>query len=452
MSTRRKPAPPGAAKRQRPPTGDHGAAKSDPARAVSVPYPVRDAARALLMVLNTPGPADGLLHAFFRQFRQMGQRDRAFIAETTFGVLRHQRCLESGLPAATPALLLLGYLARFAGWSAQRLAPFASAGDLAVLAQLKALRFETLPLAVRAELPDWVVAKLQATHAEEAILTLGQTLASQAPLDLRVNTLQTTRDDVLAQLAASGITAQPTPYSPYGVRIAARTALQKHPLFLSGHIEIQDEGSQLLCALMAPRRGERVIDFCAGAGGKTLALGMLMQSHGRIYAFDVSAARLDALGPRLRRSGLSNVHAQRIVSENDIRIKRLAGKADRVLVDAPCSGLGTLRRNPDLKRRLKESEIPELAAKQLRLLTAAARLVKPGGRLVYGTCSILAEENTGVAAAFAASHPHFAPVSCAEILATQRITLDTGDYLELSPPVHGTDGFFAAVFEHRPSP
>jgi 16S rRNA (cytosine967-C5)-methyltransferase len=200
---------------------------------------------------------------------------------------------------------------------------------------------------------------------------------------------------------------------------------------------------------VAPRRGELVVDFCAGAGGKTLALAALMQSHGRVYAYDVSASRIEKLGPRLRRSGLSNVHPQVIASENDIRIKRLAGKADRVLVDAPCSGLGTLRRNPDLKWRMRESDIAELAAKQMRLLVAASRLVKPGGRLVYATCSILDDENEAVAAAFAAAHPGFVPVPCNEILATQRIPLDTGLYLKLSPVAHGTDGFFAAVFERR---
>jgi 16S rRNA (cytosine967-C5)-methyltransferase len=410
---------------------------------------VHEAVRALGMMLQATSPADRALHAFFRAHAHLGQRERAFIAETAFGALRHRRALEAMLPDPTPHRLALGYLARFEGWSAQRLAPYVEHGDLETMAGLKATRLEDLPLAVQAELPDWVVAKLQATQDDAAILALGRALATQAPLDLRVNTLSATRDEVLAQLAADGIAAQATPYSPLGVRVPARTALQKHPLFLAGKVEVQDEGSQLLCHLVAPRRGELVVDFCAGAGGKTLALAALMQSHGRVYAYDVSASRIEKLGPRLRRSGLSNVHPQVIASENDIRIKRLAGKADRVLVDAPCSGLGTLRRNPDLKWRMRESDIAELADKQMRLLVAAARLVRPGGRLVYATCSILDDENEAVAAAFAAAHPEFVPVPCNEILATQRISVDTGLYLKLSPALHGTDGFFAAVFERR---
>ncbi len=401
------------------------------------------------MMLQATSPADRALHAFFRAHAHLGQRDRAFIAETAFGALRHRRALEAMLPDPTPHRLALGYLARFEGWSAQRLAPYVEHGDLETMAGLKATRLEDLPLAVQAELPDWVVAKLQATQDDAAILALGRALATQAPLDLRVNTVTATREEVLAQLAAEGIPAQATPQSPLGVRVPARTALQKHSLFLAGKVEVQDEGSQLLCHLVAPRRGELVVDFCAGAGGKTLALAALMQSHGRVYAYDVSASRIEKLGPRLRRSGLSNVHPQVIASENDIRIKRLAGKADRVLVDAPCSGLGTLRRNPDLKWRMRESDIAELAAKQIRLLFAASRLVKPGGRLVYATCSILDDENEAVAATFAAAHPEFVPVPCNEILATQRIPLDTGLYLKLSPVAHGTDGFFAAVFERR---
>ncbi len=421
--------------------------KGTPVAGDETRVPVHEAVRALGLMLNAASPADRALHLFFRAHAHFGQRDRAFIAETAFGALRHRRVLEALLPRATPHLLVLGFLARFEGWSAQRLAPYVEHGDLEVIAQLKGGRLEDLPLAVRAELPDWVVTKLEPTHDAEAILALGRALATQAPLDLRVNTMSATRETVLAQLAAEGISAQATPHSPLGVRVPARTALQKHPLFLTGKVEVQDEGSQLLCLLVAPRRGELVIDFCAGAGGKTLALGALMQSHGRVYAYDVSASRIEKLGPRLRRSGLSNVHPQVIDSENDIRIKRLAGKADRVLVDAPCSGLGTLRRNPDLKWRMQESDIAELAAKQTRLLAAAARLVKPGGRLVYATCSILTEENEAVADAFAAAHPEFTPVACSDVLAAQRVPLDTGPYFRLSPAVHGTDGFFAAVFE-----
>jgi 16S rRNA (cytosine967-C5)-methyltransferase len=259
--------------------------------------------------------------------------------------------------------------------------------------------------------------------------------------------LRASRDEVLRQLAAGGFTCSPTPYSPLGVRLEGRPAINRHALFTSGAVEVQDEGSQLLGFLVAPRRHDLVVDFCAGTGGKSLMLGAMMRSHGRIYAFDTSAARLARLRPRLGRSGLSNVHPHRITNENDLRVKRLAGKAERVLVDAPCSGLGTLRRNPDLKWRQTERAVEELARKQASILRAAAALLKPGGRLVYATCSFLPEENEEIVAAFLSGHPEFASVHCGRMLGQQGIALDTGEFLRLWPHLHGTDGFFAAAME-----
>ncbi|MEK6591612.1 MAG: RsmB/NOP family class I SAM-dependent RNA methyltransferase, partial [Pseudomonadota bacterium] len=279
---------------------------------------------------------------------------------------------------------------------------------------------------------------------------LGRALQQAAQLDLRVNTLRGDRDSVLGKLAADGLAARPTPYSPLGIRLRDKPALARHPLFVDGSIEVQDEGSQLLGFLVAPRRNDLVVDFCAGAGGKTLMLGAMMQSRGRVYAFDISEKRLARLKPRLKRSGLSNLHPQLLQHENDPKVKRLAGKIDRVLVDAPCSGLGTLRRNPDLKWRQSPQAIEELKVKQASILRAAARLVKPGGRLVYATCSLLREENHDIVAAFLAQHPEFSLLNCNEILQQQRISLDTGPYLQLWPQVHGTDGFFAAALQKNP--
>jgi len=251
------------------------------------------------------------------------------------------------------------------------------------------------------------------------------------------------REDALARL---GLEAAPTPYSPAGIRLKGKPPVNRHALFLDGSVEVQDEGSQLLAYLLAPRRGEMVADFCAGAGGKTLALGALMRSTGRLYAFDISPKRLAGLKPRLARSGLSNVHPQRIEGVNDARVKRLAGKIDRVLVDAPCSGLGTLRRNPDMKWRQTSEDVAELVQKQKSILAAAARLVKPGGRLVYATCSILEEENRGIVEDFLRS-AEFTLRPAGEVLEKSGIRLQTKDYLELWPHLHGTDGFFAAVLE-----
>jgi 16S rRNA (cytosine967-C5)-methyltransferase len=278
---------------------------------------------------------------------------------------------------------------------------------------------------------------------------LMESLNCAAPLDLRVNPLKATRDAVLAQFNSEGIAAAMTPISPLGLRLQGKPALQKHPLFLDGSVEVQDEGSQLLGLLLAPKRGEMVCDFCAGAGGKTLLLGALMRNSGRLYAFDTSEKRLGRMKPRLVRSGLQNVQALLIAHERDAKVKRLAGKFDRVLVDAPCSGLGTLRRNPDLKWRQTPQSVAELTQIQANILAAAARLVKTGGRLVYATCSLLVAENEDIVAAFLAAHADFHLLPAGEVLAAQHIELQMGDYLRLDTARHGADGFFAAVMERK---
>jgi len=414
---------------------------------VKISTPLLAAAEAALgHILTMTQPADAVLSGYFRAHRELGQHDRAFIAETVFGVLRRRYGLEHHTGAATPRRLLLAYLNRVQGVSLRQLEPLLGRDDAQWAAALKAApEIAPPPLHVAAELPPWLTAMLAAEMSEEEILALGRALQQAAPLDLRVNALLTTREKVLRQLVIEGINAQPTPHAPLGIRIDGNPALSRNPLFASGRIEVQDEGSQLLCYLLAPKRREMVVDFCAGAGGKTLALGVLMQSQGRLYAFDVSEARLNKFKPRLKRSGLSNVHPQLLANENDIKVKRLAGKIDRVLVDAPCSGFGTLRRNPDLKWRQSEAGIAELADKQRAILTAAAALVKPGGRLVYATCSFLRAENQDIVAAFLAAHPRFNLVPANQVLAQQHIALDTGEFLQLDPQHHGCDGFFAAV-------
>jgi 16S rRNA (cytosine967-C5)-methyltransferase len=278
-------------------------------------------------------------------------------------------------------------------------------------------------------------------------------LDQSAPLDLRVNTLTDKREDVREELALAGIRARPTPYSPWGLRVEGKPALTKLDAFARGAVEVQDEGSQLLALLTDARRGQMVVDFCAGAGGKTLALGAMMRNTGRLYAFDVSAHRLENLKPRLARSKLSNVHPAAIAHERDERIKRLAGKIDRVIVDAPCSGLGTLRRNPDLKWRQSPAALAELTAKQSAILASAARLLKPGGRIVYATCSLLRAENEEIAAAFTAANPGFRRLLVQELLesakvdAADKLCAEGGQDLRLWPHLHATDGFYAASWE-----
>lgn len=398
-------------------------------------------------VLRFTGPADVILSRYFRDHPKLGSRERNAIAEGIYAVLRNKLVYasfaESGHGSAMRRLALLG-LAETSGVEALG---GLSEDDQQWLTRTAQIDRGALPAPMRANLPKWLFDKLVARDGEEATMRLAEALNRPAPLDLRVNLLKAKREDVIAELATAPIEGEPTPYAPLGIRVKKKPALQNLPLFQSGAIEVQDEGSQLLAQIVGARRGEMVVDFCAGAGGKTLALGAAMRNTGRLYAFDVSDKRLAKLKPRLARSGLSNVHPGVIAHENDAKVKRLAAKIDRVLVDAPCSGLGTLRRNPDMKWRQTPDSVAELNAKQTAILSGAARMLKPGGRLVYATCSLLDEENEFVAAQFIATHPDFHLVPMKDILAEQKIPLEMQDYLKLTPELHQTDGFFAAVFE-----
>jgi 16S rRNA (cytosine967-C5)-methyltransferase len=426
------------------------------ARAPLSPDAVRPAllahgTEALRQILALEAPADRVLRRFFREHPNLGRRDRGFVAETAFACLRRLRWYSHLAGSRDARRLFLVAADRLPPAEQRALGHALSDEERQWLTRCRDASDEALGLGVRAELPDWTIAGLRARLDDAAILAIGRGMQSPAPLDLRVNTVRADREAVLAAFAASGIEAHATPYSPLGVRLGSKPALEQHPLYLTGAVEVQDEGSQLLGFLLAPRRREMVADFCAGAGGKSLLLGALMRSEGRLYAFDVSAARIRRLHTRLARSGLSNVQPETIRHENDVRLKRLAGKLDRVLVDAPCTGFGTLRRNPDLKWRQSAGDLAALTQKQAAILEAASRLLKPGGRLVYATCSFLPAENEEIVAAFLARHPEFAPLDARDVLARQGIALDTGERLQVLPHRHGTDGFYAAVLERHPA-
>ncbi|MGO3741990.1 RsmB/NOP family class I SAM-dependent RNA methyltransferase [Kerstersia sp.] len=393
-------------------------------------------------------PADAVLSHWLRAHPQVGARDRAQLAEAVYDVLRHLRryrhYAESGTGAAHRRLAILGLLAT---QGREMLEPVLNADEQAWLARLDEIDAEALPLAVRHSYPDWLSEQLAVLPDGESLMAA---LNLPAGLDLRVNPMKADRDEMLAALRKSmpQHDPQPTPYSPWGIRVQGRPSLQRTPQFEHGLLEVQDEGSQLLALLVGPKRGEMIIDFCAGAGGKTLLLGALMRSTGRLYAFDVSAARLARAKPRLARSGLSNVATIALEHENDVRVKRLSGKAQRVLVDAPCSGMGTLRRNPDMKWRQSPQSVRELCDVQARVLESAARCVAPGGRLVYATCSLLPQENEEQVQAFLKKHPEFQLLDAGAILASRAPGLAMQDsYLRLRPDQHGTDGFFAAALE-----
>lgn len=400
-------------------------------------------------VLRFTAPADSTLSRYFRDHPRLGARERGVVAEAVYGMLRNKSVYtnfaETGAGPMMRRMALLG-LADAAGTDALG---GLSEEEQGWLQRVMDIDRANLPTALRTNMPPWILERLFAQHGEPGALAMIAALNLPASLDLRVNTIKSNREDVIEALTHAGLAPEPTPYAPLGLRLLKKPSLQNMPLFKDGAIEVQDEGSQLLAQIVNAKRGEMVVDFCAGAGGKTLALGALMRNTGRLYAFDVSDKRLAKLKPRLARSGLSNVHPVLIAHENDAKVKRLAGKIDRVLVDAPCSGLGTLRRNPDVKWRQTAQGIDELNVKQIAILRGAARLVKPGGRLVYATCSVLDEENEAIVQQFLAAHEDFALVKMSAVLAEQKITLEMDDYLKLLPNLHQTDGFFAAVLERK---
>jgi len=414
------------------------------------PMIINHTEEVLREILRFTGPADGTLSRYFRDHPKLGSRERGVVAEAIYGLLRNKTVYghfaESGVGPAMRRLALLG-VADAAGVEAMG---GLSEEEQAWLERVMQFDREGFPAATRANLPPWLYDKLLERFGEAEALELAGALNQPAPLDLRVNMIKSNREAVMAELATAPIQCEATPYAATGIRLPKKPALQNLPLFKDGAIEVQDEGSQLLAQIVGAKRGEMIVDFCAGAGGKTLALGAIMKNTGRLYAFDIAEKRLAKLKPRLARSGLSNVHPVLIAHENDAKVKRLAGKIDRVLVDAPCSGLGTLRRNPDVKWRQNLQGLAELNVKQISILTGAARLVKPGGRLVYATCSLLDEENEAIVAQFLAAHEGFALAPMSQVLTEQKIPLEMQDYLKLYPHRHRTDGFFAAVLERKP--
>ncbi len=422
------------------------------------PKALLDTCAALVrLVLKFDHPTDSIVSRFFQENRNLGPRERATLTETVYTVLRKKLLFDHFAPSGSGSkerrLAILGF-----NGPRDFLKSALNDTEKNWLDQCDKIVVADLMERHRHNLPEWLVDSLKA-QVGAGFWPLVEALNRSAGLDLRVNTLTAKRADVQKELAKTGIQSLPTPYSPMGLRIDGKPVLNKLEPFTKGAIEVQDEGSQLLALLVDAKRGEMVVDFCAGAGGKTLALGAAMRNTGRLYAFDTSAHRLEALKPRLARSGLSNVHPVAIAHERDDRIKRLAGKIDRVLVDAPCSGLGTLRRNPDLKWRQNPAGVQALTVLQAAILQSASRLLKPGGRLVYATCSLLPQENELIAEAFSAANPDFKALEVGVELAHLKIdkaeNLCSGGgvgpesghkYLRLWPHRHGTDGFFAVIW------
>ncbi|GIK97165.1 MAG: rRNA cytosine-C5-methylase [Alphaproteobacteria bacterium] len=419
-------------------------------------------------------PADRTVAAWFRNRRYVGGKDRRDIVDRVYAVLRRRAALDwwiaraagdEQLPDAGRARVIAA-LVLVDGWSADRVAGAFDGGryrppvlDRAEKSLAKALAGQTLahpdqPLWVREEFPEWLEGELSVAFGPRLEAEMAA-LKEEAPLDLRVNTLRATRDAAIRALAAEEVEARPTPLSPWGLRVRARPALATLQSFRHGAYEVQDEGSQLVGLLVDARPGMKVVDFCAGAGGKTLAMAAAMENRGHIVACDVLEGRVERAAVRLQRAGVHNVERRGLSGERDPWVKRHARRYDRVLVDAPCSGAGTWRRNPDAKWRLGRGDVDELVALQRRILDSACRLVAPGGRLVYATCSLLAAENEAQVAWFVETHPEFTVLPVGEVWASAVAARGGGQcpadgpYLSLTPARHGTDGFFVAVLERR---
>jgi 16S rRNA (cytosine967-C5)-methyltransferase len=459
------------------------------------PLHLRGAARALALEIAAEaraewGFATDLMAAAFRRHRNLGSSDRRLVSETVYGLIRGERRLESIVdellarrrerrealsPEARAELKLLVYELR-QGVPAEVLADefrrlMHTSPDLGAVAAEDAGLGGRSGLdrdAVRLSYPTWLIERLVADgpveqsptplpggpgrgdrredrgQVEEA-LALAEAMNHRAPLAIRANTVKITREALAERLASEGITARPTRWAPAGLVLESRVNVFGLAAFSEGLFEVMDEGSQLVAELVAPPPQGRVVDACAGAGGKTLALAAMMGNRGRLLALDTNGKKLEELRRRARRAGLSTVAARPVEGAALPPEARLAAW-DRVLVDAPCSGLGTLRRNPEARWRLQPQTVDRFPAQQLALLVTYASLVAEGGRLIYATCSVLRSENDAVVERFCAERPEFVPMAVKEIWGTERaVPLGGGSVLRLSPERHDTDGFFAAV-------
>ena len=428
-----------------------------------------EAAIGLLETIGAErGAADDVVAEYFRRHRFAGVKDRAAISRHIYGVLRRRGQIDwwlarCGAPADARHRML-AELTLFEEWSlpalqracdGDRFRPRALDPDEQRLVEALAgakPQHRDMPADARGNFPAWLQPYLEKALGREVPREMAA-MEGEAPLDLRVNTLKATRAQAVAALEEEGVEAVRTPLSPLGLRIFARVPLGNLQVFRRGEVEVQDEGSQLAALLADARPGMRVVDFCAGAGGKTLALAAAMQNRGHLVACDIAAKRLERATQRLRRAGASIVQRVPLASARDKWVKKHAASFDRVFVDAPCSGTGTWRRNPDAKWRLTPKDVEELVALQAEILDSAQRLVKPGGRLVYATCSLLQEEDEDQVAAFLAGHADFALLPIASVWA-DAIGGDCparGESLRLTPARNGTDGFFVAVMERAPS-
>jgi len=413
-------------------------------------------ARELIEILqNDSRPADHLIDAFFRKRRYLGSHDRRELAESVYGILRHLRLLQFYMAKVKPdsvdhpAWLFAAYKLHIEKTPPETLQAYSlplSPSEIVDLATSDPTDLGQQSLGLRTSFPDWLVEKLQKQLGESETEKLLESLNQPPPLTIRVNTLKTTREKCLSELSQRGHECTPTPLSPDGIHLKKRANLFGLDLFRDGWFELQDEGSQIISLLLDPKPNWRIADVCAGGGGKTLHLAALMKNRGEIWAFDVAPLRLENLRKRARRCGIHNIRVQHL--QPDEFPTPLLSTMDAILIDAPCTGTGVLRRNPDAKWKISAAMVSEMAVKQKQIIEHYAPLLKSGGRLVYATCSLLAEENEEVVQSFLALHTDFHSSAVATILQRYQLAqLADGNVLHLFPHQHNTDGFFAAALE-----
>ncbi len=428
-----------------------------------------------LAIVHESRPADAVIAHFFRERRFLGARDRRFLADTVYGTVRHRRrcCTALDIAMQTPpawrdagpkppssdALLPAVYLALFADPDvddAALAASFGAAGmtDESARTFLDALRGADVVagiddpvarLAITRSYPDWLVKDLVNELGYDETERLCDALNEQAPITLRANTLRGTVEACVTSLAASGVPTTQGKFSPTALLLDKRINAFSIPAFKEGLFEVQDEGSQMVSLFVDPHPSWKILDACAGAGGKTLHLAALMENRGEIFALVQHEHHDTEMRRRLRRANAQNV---RVLRTSDTQaLASLAGKMHVVLVDAPCSGTGTIRRNPMTKWRVTPDKVAQYAATQLDILTTYARAVRPGGSLVYVTCSLLRTENDAVTEGFLARHPEFTQAPRhSRYIEAGAVPVDPRGVLRLSPHLHGTDGFYAVSF------
>ena len=398
-------------------------------------------------------PADEVVTSYFRGRRYIGAKDRRAIAERVFRIERRRAHLNWWTGTSAPRARVIAELALEEGLTSEsaeqifgggRFAPLPlSAEERALVERLAgcALDDPEMPSPVHLELPDWLAEKLQALWGDRMPEEMAA-LNTPAPLDLRVNTLKTTSAEAQARLADDGIETRPTKLSPWGLRVTGRASVTTSHAFREGLVEVQDEGSQIAALLTGAKADRLTVDLCAGAGGKTLALAAMMKDGGPLIACDTEAPRIKRMEARLARAGISNVTRKLIARLDDPWLTTLLGRAERVLVDAPCSSSGAWRRNPGARWRLTPDRLAALVIEQRRILATAAKLTRPGGRLIYVTCSVLPDENERQADLFLESEPSFRAVPLPQVWADTIGGMPPADdtYLTLTPLRTETDG------------